>query len=186
MERLEQMYDKLLLGVGVVLLVILWVHIPAAPSRDVHHYAVYNSASAETASTSKWTYLRPDKALSPRQVVSIQLKALQQNDKSASGIITVFNFSSPTNRVQLGPLNHFRMLVRDPDYSTILNFESYKSGKLVVSDNSAYQLVVIKGKDGQQAAFLFILTQQKRGPYKGCWMTEGIARMQPEPQTFNL
>ncbi|WP_242929531.1 DUF4864 domain-containing protein [Pontibacter vulgaris] len=186
MRRLEQMYDKLLLGVGVILLAVLWVHIPAAPSRDVHHYAVYTSPSAETASTSKWTYLRPDKTLSPREVIHIQLKALQQNDKSDSGIITVFNFSSPANRVRLGPLNHFRMMVRDPAYSTILNFKSYKPGKMVIADNSAYQMVVIKGQDGQQAAYLFILTKQKRGPYKDCWMTEGVACMQPEPQSYYL
>ncbi|WP_439880540.1 DUF4864 domain-containing protein [Pontibacter sp. MBLB2868] len=156
---------------------------PAAPSPDDQHYASYTSPSEETNSTSKWTYLKPDKALSPREVIRIQLRALQQNDRQDSGIITVFNFSSPRNRMHLGPLNHFRLMVRNPAYSPMLNFKSFKLGQLVVTGNTAYQLAVINGRDGHEEVFLFILAKQRKGKYKGCWMTEGIARMDQNRQT---
>ena len=172
------MFDKIMLALGVLLLVLFWAQFPAMPTADEPLYATYTSASSEVSHTSKWTYLKPDKALSPRQVISIQLHALQQNDPADSGVITLFNFSSPTNRVHLGPLDHFRLMVREPEYRPILNFKSYKTGQLVVSGGNAYQLVLIEGADGQQEAYMFILTKQRRGTYKGCWMTEGIARME--------
>ncbi|PRY06062.1 uncharacterized protein DUF4864 [Pontibacter ummariensis] len=177
MKEIDKLFDKIMLGLGVVLLVLFWIQFPEAPTQEEHYYASYASPSAETKSTSKWTYLKPDKALSPHEVIRIQLKALQQNDKSDSGVITVFNFSSPTNKLYIGPINHFRLLVRDPAYRPMLNFKSYKAGQLVVTGNTAYQLVVITDRNGKEEAYLFILSKQRKGSYKGCWMTEGVARM---------
>lgn len=177
------MYDKLLLAVGVVLLVLLWVQFPAMPEMDAQDHIRYTSDESEVVMNSKARFLKPSKALTPRQVVKIQLHALQRNDVTDSGIITVFNFSSPANRVSLGPLNHFRMMVRDPAYRPMLNFVSYKSGQMVITDNTAYQLVVIKGESGEEAAYLFILAKQRKGIYKGCWMTVGVARQDVNRQT---
>ncbi|MFD2248521.1 DUF4864 domain-containing protein [Pontibacter ruber] len=183
MRGYERLYDKLLLMVGVVLLVLLWVQFPAQPTQDMQVKAVYATSETGAEALSKSSFLRPSKALSPRQVIRIQLRALQQNDHSDSGVITVFNFSSPTNRVTLGPINHFRLLVRDPAYSPMLNFKSYKTGKLIITENSAYQLVVVKGQDDTESAYLFILGRQQKGPYKGCWMTEGVARMDAQRES---
>ncbi|PVY37144.1 DUF4864 domain-containing protein [Pontibacter virosus] len=183
MRGFENMYDKLLLGVGVVLLVMLWVQFPAMPEMNAEDHVRYTSDEARTVMNSKARFLKPSKTLSPRQVIKIQLHALQRNDMTDSGIITVFNFSSPTSRVSLGPLNHFRMMVRDPAYSPMLNFVSYKPGKMVITDNTAYQLVVIKGANGEQVPYLFILAKQRKGMYKGCWMTVGVARQDISRQT---
>jgi hypothetical protein len=183
MKGKDNVFDKIMLVIGVLLLILFWVQFPAMPTMEEQHYASYVTPSAETSSTSKWTYLKPDKALSPQQVVQIQLRALQQNDRSDSGVITVFNFSSPKNKLHLGPINHFRVLVREPGYRSILNFKSFKTGQLVVTDNTAYQLVVIDGQDGQEEVYMFILSKQRRGSYKGCWMTEGIARMDQSAET---
>ena len=183
MKGIDNVLDKVLLAIGVLLIVLFWAQFPPAPTPDGHHYASYATPDAETGSTSKWTYLKPSKTLSPREVIRIQLKALQQNDRSDSGIITVFNFTSPKNKLHIGPLNHFRVLVRDPAYRSMLNFKSYKAGQLIVTGNTAYQLVVLTGRDGQEEVYLFILAKQRKGTYKGCWMTEGIARMEPERQS---
>lgn len=180
------MYDKLLLGVGVILLVLLWVQFPAIPEMDAQDHIRYTSEESAVVLNSKARFLKPSKALTPRDVIKIQLHALQRNDVTDSGIITVFNFSSPASRVSLGPLNHFRMLVRDPAYSPMLNFASYKAGQVVVTDDTAYQLVVIKGVTGVEAAYLFILAKQRKGMYKGCWMTVGVARQDPDKETSLL
>lgn len=183
MKGIDHVFDKIMLAIGVVLLTLFWLQFPGTPLADQQHYASYSSPYEETNSTSKWTYLKPDKALSPREVISIQLRALQQNDHRDSGIITVYNFSSPRNRMNIGPINHFRILVRNPSYSPMLNFKSYKMGQLVVTGNTAYQLAVITGNDGREEVYLFILAKQRKGKYRGCWMTEGIARMESNRQT---
>jgi hypothetical protein len=183
MRGFEHMYDKLLLAVGVVLLVLLWVQFPAMPEMGAQDHVRYTADEAKTVLNSKARFLKPSKALSPRQVIKIQLHALQRNDMTDSGIITVFNFSSPSSRVNLGPLNHFRMMVRDPAYSPMLNFVSYKTGKMVITDNTAYQLVLIKGANGEEVPYLFILAKQRKGMYKDCWMTVGVARKDTKRQT---
>ncbi|TXK31562.1 DUF4864 domain-containing protein [Pontibacter qinzhouensis] len=185
MKGYGKILDKLLLGVGLILLVLLWVQFPAEPVKDLHVYNAYTTGSGSDV-ISKESFLRPDKELSPHQVMRIQLRALQQNDRNDSGVITIFNFSSPVNKMNLGPINHFRLLVREPAYRPMLNFKSYKSGKMVITDNTAYQIVVIAGQDDIETAYLFILAKQKRGPYKGCWMTEGVARMEPEAETHQI
>lgn len=180
MKGKDKLFDYILFVLGLLLLILFWVQFPAVPTLEDRQYATYAMPDAIASSSSKWTYIKPDKALSPQQVVNIQLQALQQNDRSDSGIITVFNFSSPRNRLHIGPINHLRVLVRDPAYQPMLNFKSYKKGQLVESDGTAYQLVVIEGRDGQKEVYMFILAKQRRGAYKGCWMTEGIARMDQE------
>ncbi|GAA4426084.1 hypothetical protein GCM10023188_07770 [Pontibacter saemangeumensis] len=180
MKGKDNVFDYLMFLVGLFLLILFWVQFPAMPTLEDRQYATYVMPDAVASSSSKWTYIKPDKTLSPQQVVNIQLQALQQNDQSDSGVITVFNFSSPQNKLHIGPINHLRVLVRDPAYQPMLNFKSYKKGQLVVSDDSAYQLVVIEGRDGRQEVYMFILSKQRRGAYKGCWMTEGIARMEQD------
>ncbi|SFH26798.1 DUF4864 domain-containing protein [Pontibacter chinhatensis] len=182
----DNIFDKIMLAIGVLLLGMFCMQFPATPTTGEHHYASYTSANTDIAHTSKWTYLKPDKALSPHQVIDIQLRALQQNDPADSGVITLFNFSSPSNRAYLGPLKHFRLMVREPSFRPILNFKSYKTGQLVVDGKNAYQLVVVETSEGRQEAFMFILTKQRRGTYKDCWMTEGIARMETSHFTSQL
>ncbi|RIJ37345.1 DUF4864 domain-containing protein [Pontibacter oryzae] len=186
MQKRDKVFDRVMLVIGILLLGLFWAQFPAAPALSDQNFATYTSDSSEISHTSKWTYLKPDKALSPREVVRIQLKALQQNDRSDSGVITVFNFSSPTNRMHLGPLDHFRMMVRDPAYRPILNFKSYTPGQMVVSGKNAYQLILIETPSGQQEAYMFILTKQIKGTYKDCWMTEGVARMEQARQTSQI
>ena len=108
----------------------------------------------------------------------------QQNDGSDSGIITVFNFSSPVSKISMGPIENFRLLVRDPMYKPMLNFKTFKKGNMVITGKSAYQLVVLTTQDNEKAAYLFMLARQTKGYYKGCWMTVGVVRMENDRPTF--
>ncbi|WP_114782184.1 DUF4864 domain-containing protein [Botryobacter ruber] len=186
MRKHGYILDKLLLGVGIILLVLLWIQFPAQPIREMQVYPAYTipSSDEEEQDLDNGDITHPSKALSPRQVIQIQLVALQKNDRNDSGIITVFNFSSPANRMLLGPLNHFRIMVRNPAYKPMLNFVSYKAGQLVVTDDTAHQLVVVKGRDGAETAYMFTLTKQKRGPYRGCWLTANVSIMEPESPVY--
>jgi hypothetical protein len=186
MEGLNKIVDNVLLAIGILLLAFLWYSFPGIPEPSEQQYAIYYPTEQPVKSTSKWAYLRPSKALTPRDVIQIQLKALQENDQTDSGIITVFNFSSPISRAKLGSINHFRLMVRDPTYNAMINFKSYKTGHLIVTDRSAYQIVVLNEDTGEQTAYMFMLEQQKKGTYKDCWMTVGVVRLDNSRETYML
>ncbi|MER2999392.1 DUF4864 domain-containing protein [Pontibacter populi] len=185
MKGLDGMVDKALLVVGLLLLLVFIGSFPLMPEQGQAHYANYTSSETSSSSASSWSYLRPSKALTPQEVVQIQLKALQQNDGSDSGIITVFNFSSPVSKISMGPIEHFRVLVRDPVYKPMLNFKSSKKGNMVITGKSAYQLVVLTTENNEKAAYLFMLARQTKGYYKGCWLTVGVVRLEDNRPTYS-
>jgi Domain of unknown function (DUF4864) len=124
----------------------------------------------------------PSPAYTPDQVVRIQLDALHHNDdpKPDAGIATVFKFASPENKEKTGPLEKFAQMVKGPEYSPMINHKSSDVGNVHVEDDQARQLVKITGPDDSVALFVFILRKQSDGPYKDCWMTDGVVRVRPE------
>jgi len=184
MKGAGDIVDKTLLAVGALLLLVFLWSVPLIPDDQEMHYTSTVYAEGD-ASTSSFSYVRPSKGLSPQDVVQIQLKALQQNDGSDSGVITVFNFSSPVSKISMGPIEHFRLMVRDPVYKPMLNFKSYKKGNMVISGKSAYQLVVLTTQENEKATYLFMLARQTKGYYKGCWMTVGVVRLEDNRPVYS-
>jgi hypothetical protein len=130
----------------------------------------------------------PAPSLSPSQVVSIVLNALQHNDdpQPDAGIATTFEFASPANRVETGPLQRFALMIKNPAYRVMLGFRSATRGPVELDGNHARQRVVIVGRDGAQVTYIFLLSKQSEGPYANCWMTDGVIRQkeaEPAPGT---
>ncbi len=126
----------------------------------------------------------PDPALSPSEVVGIVLRALQHNDDPHpnAGIETTFAFTSPANREETGPLERFALLVKNPAYRTMLDFRSVHRDAINVVGMRARQRVVIIGRSGERATYMFLLSKQRDEPYLNCWMTDGVIRQEdPEP-----
>jgi hypothetical protein len=126
---------------------------------------------------------RPTPSLSPTQVVAIVLSALQHNDdpEPDAGIATTFEFASPANRLETGPLERFASMIKNPAYRPMLGFRSVTKGRLELDGNHARQRVVIVGRDGSQVTYVFLLSKQSDGPYANCWMTDGVIR-QKDPE----
>ena len=61
-----------------------------------------------------------------------------------------------------------------------LSFEGETHGELVVKDDQAGQLVVVTDADGNKAYYLFRLSKQADGAFKGCWMTDAVVRVEPK------
>jgi len=122
---------------------------------------------------------QPNPNLSPEQVITIVLEALQRNDEQApdSGITTAFRFASPGNRAATGPLDRFIQLVRSPAYKPLLNHKSASRGSVRISDNVARQRITLVAADGEKVVYLFTLSKQIDDPYKNCWMTDGVERL---------
>jgi len=126
--------------------------------------------------------LKPDPALTPKQVIEFQLQVLQHNDELAEnrGIERAFRFASPNNRTVTGPLQHFIQIINQPDYSALLNSASYLIGEVEIENDQARSLVTIKTAADKRVRYVFILSRQSGGEYKGCWMTDAVLPVQDE------
>lgn len=122
----------------------------------------------------------PSTDLSAREVIELIVESLQQNDTHDLGIEVTFHFASPENKSVTGPLNNFKELVKNPTFQPMLNFSDYKSSQLVTDGTKAQQIIIMKDYNGFEAGFLFTLTKQENEPFKDCWMTDSVRRVNPE------
>jgi hypothetical protein len=139
------------------------------------------AASPATQPSSDAITQIPDPEYTPRDVVQIQLDALQHNDDPSpdAGIAIVFRFASPQNQQQTGPLPKFTQMIKGPVYAVMLNYQSADFAPVQVVKNQARQLIRLTASDGTVAYFAFLLQKQSDGPFKNCWMTDGVVRLAP-------
>ncbi|MCL4298941.1 MAG: DUF4864 domain-containing protein [Anaerolineae bacterium] len=116
----------------------------------------------------------PSPALSPEEVVRLQLESLQHNDEANKGIEAAFNFASPGNKRSTGPLTRFVKMLKAPPYNAMLNHKSVELDPIEISGDSATQRVKLIGADGQSTVYIFMLSKQSEAPYQDCWMTDGV------------
>ncbi len=148
-----------LLGLGLALACAQGLQQPAAPEAD-----------------------EPHPALSPEDVVSIQLRALKHNDRPSKdhGIRIAFRFASPANRASTGPIERFIRMVKNPLYRPMLNYKSEFREPLETIGDIARQKVTLVSEEGKTASYLFVLSKQTEEPYQDCWMTDSVMRVEPE------
>ena len=120
----------------------------------------------------------PDPSLSPQDVVSIQIEALQHNDTPYEdrGIEVTFNFASPMNKRMTGPLERFKAMVRNPVYGPMIDHRSAKYENVKVEGDLAQVDVILQSKDGQHLGYRFMLSRQHDNQYEGSWMTSAVSR----------
>lgn len=119
---------------------------------------------------------QPNQHLSPKEVIISQLKALQINDYPSAdhGIAVAFSFASPNNKNFTGPINRFKEMLNTPSYSALINCKKYKVSEHFVDYNEAQFFVKINALDGRVKDYIFELSRQEKGPFKGFWMTEAV------------
>jgi hypothetical protein len=126
--------------------------------------------------------VKPDPSLGADAVVRIVMSALQQNDANDNGIEITFRFASPGNKQITGPLDHFKQLVKSPGYAPMLGCKSVEYGKIRIEGDNAVQGVRIIDATGAALVYIFQLSKQANGEFKGCWMTDGVVRFDPGAQ----
>jgi len=119
---------------------------------------------------------QPSPELQPGEVVQIVIDALAQNDYPFpdAGIKTTFNFASPANKVNTGPLERFVTLVKGPVFGKMINHRDSTLSKVIFEGNKALRLVQIVGENNETLYFAFRLGLQKEGDYAGMWLTEAV------------
>lgn len=118
---------------------------------------------------------QPAVNLKPEEVVRIVIDALSHNDTpyADAGIATAFNFASPANKANTGPLKRFVTMVNN-GYGLMLNHLSSEFSEVVYKDFSAYQVVKLIAYNGAEVVYAFGLSQQQEGEYEGMWMTDAV------------
>jgi len=118
----------------------------------------------------------PSTSLQPGEVIKIVIDALAKNDYPFpdAGIQTTFNFASPANKANTGPLERFAVLVKGPTFGQMINHRYSMPSKIIVDGDNALQMVQIVSADNKILYFAFRLQLQRQGDYEGMWLTEGV------------
>jgi len=122
------------------------------------------------------TSRRPAPELSPLDVVKIQVYALQQHNEPTpnAGIWTAFQFASSANRQVTGPYGHFLRLIKSPGNRPFLHARSAHFSNEWRDGTSAEVTVDLEDQERLRTRFTFSLSMQRAGPFKDCWLTDGV------------
>ena len=120
---------------------------------------------------------QPDAALSPEEVVRIQVGTLGENDDPGpdSGVEVSFRFVSPANKMMTGPIERFKVMVHSPHYEPMINHRSATFENVVIDGDNAAIDVILLTKDNDFRGYRFVLSRQIVGSCVGCWMTDSVA-----------
>ena len=131
-----------------------------------------------TLSFSNAELLSPNNAISPKQVVKIQLSGLQQNDLNYkdSGIEQTWQFAHPNNKRVTGPLSNFKMMIKSDSYGMMINHLSHTITEVGSSDKWAQFEVIILDKDKIYHKFNWQVEKYTLdGSLKDCWLTTMVS-----------
>ena len=135
-----------------------------------------------TSDTAFAELLKPNPALKPIEVISIQLNALKDNNNPYlnAGVVQTWEFAHPSNRKYTGPLENFVKMMSSPSYFIMLDHTDHNIISVSDRDFITYFFVEIIDKEGNKFGFTWtlekVITESK---FKDCWMT--IAVSQPLP-----
>lgn len=118
----------------------------------------------------------PAPELSPMDAVKIQVYALQHYNQPTpnAGVWTAFQFASPGNRQVTGPYGHFLRLIKSPVNRPFLYARSAQFSNEQRDGSFASITVELEDQERIRSRFMFSLSMQGAGPFKDCWMTDGV------------
>jgi Domain of unknown function (DUF4864) len=121
--------------------------------------------------------LRPDPALSPEDVVAIQLNALQTNDtpETDAGIAQTWAFAHPDNKRVTGPLPRFAQMIKGPLYQILLGHRSHEIREVSATDDQAVFAVIVTSPTGEVVAYRWSVAKVADGENAGAWMTTAVS-----------
>ena len=131
-----------------------------------------------TISFSKAELLNPSSAITPKEVVKIQLSGLQQNDLEFkdSGIEQTWNFAHPNNKKVTGPLNNFKRMIKGASYQMMIDHLSHTITEVGGSNKSVQFEVIILDKNKIYHKFNWQVEKYtSEGTLKDCWLTTMVS-----------
>ena len=129
--------------------------------------------------------IKPDPTISAKEVISIQLKALQINNLpfEDAGIEQTWEFAHPNNRKFTGPLNNFIRMLKNPSYSMMIDHLEHNIIPVDEKETNSYFFVELTDVNGKKYGFEWTVEKvNESGKFKDCWMTSGVSRPMPLSQ----
>jgi hypothetical protein len=119
----------------------------------------------------------PEPALSPAEVVEIQLTALQANDAPEidAGIAQTWAFAHPDNKRMTGPLPRFARMIKGPLYGILLNHRSHEVEEVSRTEDEAVFAVTVTSQLGEVAVYRWSVAKVADGEDAGAWMTVAVS-----------
>jgi Domain of unknown function (DUF4864) len=129
--------------------------------------------------------LAPHPALSPAEVVAIQLDALQANAaESDAGIAQTWAFAHPDNKRMTGPLPRFAQMLKGPQYRMLLNHRSHEVIEVSRTDQEAVFAVTVTTAAGDVLGCRWTVAKVIDGEHAGAWMTIAVSPPVPAGQAI--
>ena len=122
--------------------------------------------------------LKPNNSISPKEVVSIQLAGLKDNDREYkdSGIEQTWNFAHPNNKRVTGPLDNFKRMIKSDSYQMMINHLSHTITEIGSGDKWVQFEVIILDKNKIYHKFNWQVEKYTlEGTLKDCWMTTMVS-----------
>jgi len=120
--------------------------------------------------------ITPTPAITPDQVVAIQLRALQENDlpETDHGIRQTWAFAHPANRAATGPLERFATMIKGATYRDLLNHRSHTITLRQQAADRAQFEVLMEDEKGRVLSFIWVVKKAREAPFEDCWMTSAV------------
>tara|TARA_Y100001960_G_C13962608_1_gene489003 strand:- start:11 stop:469 length:459 start_codon:yes stop_codon:yes gene_type:complete len=122
--------------------------------------------------------IKPSPNISPEEVISIQLSALQNNNFPYidAGIHQTWEFAHPDNRIFTGPLSNFISMMRSSTYIIMLDHIDHKIIPVKEKNNIKFYFVEIQDKKGDRYGFQWSVKKVLSDIiFKNCWMTSSVS-----------
>ncbi len=121
--------------------------------------------------------LGPDPALSPEDVVQIQLEALQRNDipTQDAGIRQAWMLAHPDNRRVTGPLPRFERMIKGAAYRPLIGHAAHDIERLGTTEEQVTFKVTIQTPEGDVLEYLWAVGRVNDGAAKDAWMTTAVS-----------
>ena len=121
---------------------------------------------------------KPNIALKPFEVLSIQLDSLQRNNVpyKDAGIEQVWEFAHPENKKITGPLKKFKEMIYGENYEMLIDHEN--SEITILSEDSSISVykVFILSRDKKKYSYIWQVEKVKeQGKFLNCWMTTVVS-----------
>ena len=126
--------------------------------------------------------LNPNSAITPKDVVKIQLEGLRQNDLNYkdSGIEQTWKFAHPNNKKVTGPLNNFKRMIKGNSYQMMIDHLSHTITELRITENRAQFEVILLDKNKIYHKFNWQVEKYLLdGNLKDCWLTTIVSNPIP-------
>ena len=113
--------------------------------------------------------------MSASDIISLQMNALQRNNKHDSGIKIAFEYASSDNKLSTGPYSKFSRMVKNNIYKHLLRCKKWsfiKKSIRKVKDEKYSRMVKVKSShDNKEYIYRFVLSRQIPSLF---WRTDSV------------